>query len=109
VASREKLEAPQDDGIEDGGVDETAVRPEGARGSMDVQVGMPVHETTGNAIMIIPSIPRNATAGSLSDLPAIRYEMISLVAARADHGPGICQNGQAGYLRHRFALWRRPE
>jgi hypothetical protein len=29
-------QAPQEDGIEDGGVDETAVRPEGPRGSQDM-------------------------------------------------------------------------
>ena len=40
-------QAPQDDGIEDGGVDETAVRPEGPRGSQDMQVGMPVQKLPG--------------------------------------------------------------
>jgi hypothetical protein len=37
----------QDAGIEDGGVDETAVRPEGPRGSQDVQVGMPIQKLPG--------------------------------------------------------------
>ena len=38
-------QAPQDDGIKDGGVDETAVRPEGPRGRQDMQVGMSVPGT----------------------------------------------------------------
>jgi hypothetical protein len=37
----------QDGGSKDGGVGETAVRPEGPRGSQDVQVGMPVQKLPG--------------------------------------------------------------
>ena len=40
-------QVPQDDGIEGGRVDEAAVRPEGPRGSQDMQVGMPVEELPG--------------------------------------------------------------
>jgi hypothetical protein len=40
-------QAPQDAGIEDGGVDETAVRPEGPRGSQDMQVWMPIQKLPG--------------------------------------------------------------
>jgi hypothetical protein len=40
-------QAPQDDSIEDGGMDETTVRPEGRRGSQDMQVGMPVQKLPG--------------------------------------------------------------
>jgi hypothetical protein len=35
-------QAPQNAGIEDGGVDETAIHPEGPRGRQDMKVGMPV-------------------------------------------------------------------
>ena len=41
-------QVPQDGGSKDGGVGETAVRPEGPRGSQDVQVGMPVEELPGS-------------------------------------------------------------
>jgi hypothetical protein len=37
----------QDGGSKDGGVGETAVRPEGPRGSQDMQVGMPVQKLAG--------------------------------------------------------------
>jgi hypothetical protein len=40
-------QAPQDDGIEGGRVDEAAVRPEGPCGSQDMQVGMPVPNLPG--------------------------------------------------------------
>ena len=41
-------QVPQDCGSKDGGVGETAVRPETPRGSQDVQVGMPVEELPGS-------------------------------------------------------------
>src|SRR3972149_1377934 len=40
-----RKQPPQDDGIKAGGVDETAVRPEGPRGRQDMQVGMSVPGT----------------------------------------------------------------
>ena len=40
-------EIPKNSGVEEGGVDETAVRPEGPRGSQDMQVGMPVQKLPG--------------------------------------------------------------
>jgi hypothetical protein len=44
----EELEqVPQDGGIEDEGAGETAVRPEGPRGSQDMQVGIPVQKLAG--------------------------------------------------------------
>jgi len=40
-------QVPQDGGSKDGGVGETAVRPEGPRGSQDMQVRMPVQKLPG--------------------------------------------------------------
>ena len=40
-------QAPQDDGSKDGGVGETAVSPEGPRGSQDMQVWMPIQKLPG--------------------------------------------------------------